>query len=138
MGTVAAPGFSTLWQTLAALLVALSCWLLNTLVADAYVTVFEPSGLTLWTLAVAGWCGVFSAQKACAFLFPRYDERVVFVMFVFASAFDPLLGYLRDQSGLEQVGRLAQLLATISTAYAVFLHPGNNPFSDASVETRQA
>ena len=135
MATVAAPSFSTLWQTCAALLVALTCWILNTLVADAYVAVFEPTGLTLWTLAVAGWCGVFSAWKACAFLFPRYDERVVFVMFVFASALNPLLGYLNDQSGLEQVGRLAHMLATISTAYALFLHPENNPFSDASVET---
>src|SRR5689334_17939792 len=122
MATVAAPSFSALWQTCTALLVALVCWLLNTLVADAYVAVFEPSGLTLWTLAVAGWCGVFCAQKACAFLFPRYDERVVFVLFVFASGFGPLLGYLNHAGALEQVGRLAQMLATISTAYAVFLH----------------
>jgi hypothetical protein len=143
MVAVAAPSFSTLWRTSAAILqtfaaipVALACWFLNTLVADAYVTVFQPSGLTLWTLAVAGWCGVFSAQKACAFLFPRYDERVVFVMFVFMSGFSPLLGYLSHVSGLEQVGRLAQMLATISTAYAVFLHPENNPFSETSAETK--
>jgi hypothetical protein len=135
MGTVAVPSFSTLWQTSAALFVALTCWLLNVLVAGAYVAVFEPSGLTLWTFAVAGWCGVFSANKACAFLFPSYDERVVFVMFVFASAFNPALGYLHDVTGLEQIGRLAQMLATISTAYALFLHPENNPFSDTATET---
>jgi hypothetical protein len=143
MATVAAPSFPTLWrisaailQTFAAIPVALACWFLNTLVADAYVAVFQPSGLTLWTLAVAGWCGVFSAEKACAFLFPRYDERVVFVMFVFVSGFSPFLGYLNQVSGLEQVGRLAQMLATISTAYAVFLHPENNPFSDAAAESK--
>ena len=137
MATVAAPSFSSIWrtstgfvQTCAALPVALACWLLNTLVADWYVVEFQPSGLTLWTLAVAGWCGVFLAQKACALLFPRYDERVAFVMFVFASGSSPLLGYLDNVSALEQVGRLAQMLATIATAYAVFLHPENNPFSD--------
>jgi hypothetical protein len=134
MGTVAVPSFSALWQTGAALFVAFTCWLLNTFVADAYVAVFEPSGLTLWTFAVAGWCGVFSAHKACAFLFPHYDERVVFVMFVFASAFNPALGYLNDLSGLEQIGRLAQTLAMISTAYALFLHPQNNPFFDTAAE----
>lgn len=142
MATVAAPSFSAVWRTSAALLqtcaalpVALACWFLNTLVADWYVAEFRPSGLTLWTLAVAGWCGVFLAQKASAFLFPRYDERVAFVMFVFASGFSPLLGYLNHASALEQVGRLAQMLATIATAYAVLLHPENHLFSDAPPET---
>ena len=113
---------------------ALACWLFNTVVADWYVTVFQASGLTLWTLAVAGWCGVFSAQRACAFLFSRHDERVVFVMFVFVSGFSPLFGYLNHAGALEQVGRLAQMLATIATAYAVFLHPENNLFSDAAAQ----
>jgi hypothetical protein len=135
MVAIAAPSFSAVWQTGAALLVALACWFLNTFVAGAYVAVFEPSGLTLWTLAVAGWCGVFMAHKACALLFPRYDERVVFVMFVFASGINPALGYLQGVTGLEQIGRLAQTLAIISTAYALLLHPENNPFSDAAAET---
>lgn len=141
MASVAAPSLSTVWrtsaaffQTCTALVVALACWFLNTLVADWYVAVFEPTGLTLWTLAVAGWCGVFTAQKACAFLFPRYDERFVFVLFVFASGFSPLLGWLNHAGALEQVGRLAQMLATISTAYALFLHPENNPFFDDPAE----
>src|ERR1700688_1413729 len=69
MGVPAAPGFLTLSQTWVALVVAFSCWFINTLVAEAYIAVFEPSGLTLWTLAVAGWCGVFAAHKACEFLF---------------------------------------------------------------------
>jgi len=144
MASVAAPSISSVWrtsatflQTCAALLVAVVCWFLNTFVADAYVMVFEPSGLTLWTLAVAGWCGVFSAEKSCAFLFPRYDERIVFVMFVFASGLSPLLGYLNHAGALEQVGRLAQMLATIATAYAVLLHPENNPFSDVSAEAHK-
>lgn len=143
MATVAAPSFSSVWrtsaavaQTGAALPVALACWFFCTLVADWYVAVFNASGLTLWTLAVAGWCGVFSAQKSCAFLFPRHDERLLFVLFVFASGFSPLLGYLDQVSALEQVGRLAQMLATIATAYAVFLHPENTPFSDTPAETR--
>lgn len=142
MATVAAPSLSTvrrasaaLLQTYAAVPVALACWFLNTLVADWYVSVFEATGLTLWTLAVAGWCGVFSAQKLCAFVFPRHDERVLFVLFVFASGFSPLLGYLNQVSALEQVGRLAQMLATIATAYAVFLHPENTPFSDTPAHT---
>src|SRR5215469_17180078 len=111
MVAIAAPSPSTVWRisaavlhTYAALGVAFACWFLNTIVAGWYVTVFRPSGLTLWTLAVAGWCGVFSAQKACAFLFPRHDERVLFVLFVFASGFGPLLGYENHVSALEQVG----------------------------------
>ena len=122
MGSITAPAFSNLWQTCAALLAAFVCWFLNTLVAGAYVTVFEPSGLTLWTLAVAGWCGVFSAHKACDLLFPYYERRVVFLMFVVVSAFNPLLGYLNNPSAWEQIGRLAQTLATIATAHALFLH----------------
>lgn len=143
MVTVAAPSLSTVrrasaaaLQTYAAVGVGFACWFLNTIVAGWYVSVFQPSGLTLWTLAVAGWCGVFSAQKACAFLFPRHDERVLFVLFVFASGLNPLLGYLNQVTALEQIGRLAQMLATIATAYAVFLHPENNPFFDAPAETR--
>jgi hypothetical protein len=122
MGSVAVPTISSVWQTSAALLVAFVCWFLNTLVAGAYVTVFEPSGLTLWTLAVAGWCGVFFAHKACDALFPHCEQRVVFLMFVVVSAFNPLLGYLNDQTAWEQIGRLAQTLATIATAHALFLH----------------
>jgi hypothetical protein len=130
MGTVvAAPSFSAVWQTCAALLVAFSCWFLSTLVAGAYVTVFEASGLTLWTLAVAGWCGVFTAHKACEFLFPYYAHRFVFAMFVLVSAFNPLLGFVNDQTGLEQVGTIAQTLATLATAYALFLAEDNRPFS---------
>ena len=128
---------SALLQTYAAVGVALACWFLNTIVAGWYVAIFQASGLTLWTLAVAGWCGVFSAQKACAFLFPRHDERVLFVLFIFASGFSPLLGYLNDAGALEQVGRLAQMLATIATAYAVFLHPENNPFAEAPGEPQR-
>lgn len=142
MATVAAPSLSSLWrvsttvlQTGAAILVSLVCWFLNTIVAGWYVAVFQPSGLTLWTLAVGGWCGVFSAQKACAFLFRRHDERVLFVLFIVASGFNPLLGYVNHIGALEQLGRLAQMLATIATAYAVFLHPENNPFFDAPSET---
>jgi len=143
MVTVAAPTLSTVWrasaavlQTYAAVGVAFACWFLNTIVAGWYVAIFQPSGLTLWTLAVAGWCGVFSAHKASAYLFPRHDERVLFVLFVFASGISPLLGYLDHVSALEHVGRLAQMLATIATAYTVFLHPENNPFADASSEIR--
>jgi hypothetical protein len=120
MGGVAAPGFSTLWQTYVALVVAFSCWLVNTLVADAYVMVFEPSGLTLWTLAVAGWCGVFTAHKACDFLFPHYARHVIFLLFVTVSIFNLLLEYLTHHSGLEQIGTLAQTLATLATAYSFF------------------
>jgi hypothetical protein len=123
MGTVAAPGTSTLWQTCAAMLVALPCWLVTTLVAGAYVTVFEPSGLTLWTLAVAGWCGVFFAHNACEFLFPHYVRQAIFFLFVAVSAFNPLLGFLNDSSGLKQIGRLVQALATLATAYPLFLQP---------------
>ena len=122
MGSVTAPTLSNVWQTGAAVLAAFVCWFLNTLVAGAYVTVFEPSGLTLWTLAVAGWCGVFAARKACDFLFPYCEHRIIFLMFVVVSAFNPLLGYLNDPSAWEQIGRLAQTLATIATAHALFLH----------------
>ncbi|HEX3431474.1 MAG TPA: hypothetical protein VHT03_11365 [Rhizomicrobium sp.] len=121
MGTVAAPAFSTLWQTCAALFLAFCCWFLTTLVAGAYVTVFEPSGLTLWTLAVAGWCGVFLAHKACEFLFPHYARQPLFFMFLVVSAFNPLLGYWNESTPLEQIGRLAQTLATLATAYPLFL-----------------
>lgn len=121
MGTVAVSGFSTFWQTCAALFVAFACWLFTTLVAGAYVTVFEPSGLTLWTLAVAGWCGVFFARNACAFLFPHYVPQAIFFLFVVASPLSPILGYLSDAAALEQAGRLAQTLATLATAYALFV-----------------
>ena len=142
MAAVPVPSLASLWrtsatvvQTWAAVGVALACWFINTVVADWYVAVFEASGLTLWTLAVAGWCGVFTAQKACSFLLPRHDERVLFVVFVLVSGTSPLLGWLDHAGALEQVGRLAQMLATIATAYTVFLHPANNPFSNTSTET---
>jgi hypothetical protein len=132
MGSLAAPGFSTLWQTYVALAVAFCCWLLNTLVAEAYIAVFEPSGLTLWTLAVAGWCGVFAAHKACDFLFAHYARHVIFLLFVVVSIFSLLLGYLTSHSGLEQIGTLAQTLATLATAYSFFPpHEHNFPSGSA-------
>jgi hypothetical protein len=132
MGSIAAPGFSRLWQTCAALLVAFSCWFLNTLIAGAYVTVFQATGLTVWTLAVAGWCGVFTAHKACEVLFPHYAHSFVFGMFVLISAFNPLLGFVNDGTSFEQIGRLAQMLATLATAYALFLEQDKSFSGSAS------
>src|SRR5579871_6962373 len=123
MGILAAPSFSTLWQTYAAVAVSLCSWLLTTFVGSFYVTIFQPSGLTLWTLAVAGWCGVFVAHKACENLFPHAALQPIFFLFVVLSAFNPLLGYLNNVTALEQVGWLAQTLATLATAYPLFREP---------------
>ena|SRR5437764_2061820 len=125
MVSAGAIGFSKLWQTSAALPVAFSCWFLNILIAGAYVAVFQATGLTVWTLAVAGWCGVFTAHKACELLFSCYAHRLVFAMFVLVSAFNPLLGFFNDGGSLEQIGRLAQTLATLATAYALFVNEDN-------------
>jgi hypothetical protein len=132
MGTIAAPGFSTVWQTGAALVVAFSCWFVSTLFAGVYVIVFQPSCLTLWTLAVAGWCGVFVARKASDFLFGNYAQQAIFFLFLGLSTFNPILGYLTDHSGLEQLGKLAQMLATLATAYTLFLPHDHAFLTDSS------
>ena len=129
MGSVAEPGFSNLWQTYAALFVGLASWYFNTLVARAYVAVFAPSGLTLWTLAVAGWCGVFVAHKACEFLFTNYVRRIVFLMFVVVGVSTPTMAYLTGQTSLEEIAAIAEALATIATAYALFLHPDSESYT---------
>jgi len=136
MGGIAAADFSRVWQTYAAMLVALCSWFLNTLIADTYVTIFEPSGLTLWTFAVGGWCAVFAAHKICEFLLPNYARQTIFLMFVVISAFNPIFAYLNHLSGLEQIGRLAQTLATLGTAYALSLQSPDQSPSDSTPEIR--
>lgn len=126
MGGIAIRGLSTLWQTGTALIVACFCWFVSTLGAGFYVLEFAPSVLTLWTLAVAGWCGVFVAHKVCDSFLDHYTQYAVFFLFLALSAFNPILGYLTDHSGLEQLGKLAQMLATLATAYTLFL-PHDHP-----------
>ena len=121
--------FTRIWQTAAALPVALVTCFLGVLLGGVFLTIFSGASLIpekgisqVWYLSAAAWIGVYAAHQTCEFLFSYYARRLIFVMFAILAIANFALEYQGDGVLWDQISRFFQGLVMVLTAYAFFCY----------------